>query len=129
MPLCPRPGLAAHAQQLMETGAQGARPSGSPDVPARLTSLLEKSQVWMPAALLLGDCFHCRGLDPGPKPAKQLGSKQNRAASSSKSQLSPTTLWLILHLACRSLSLLLSHFLMHFCLATKHELCYQGLIS
>lgn len=34
-----------------------------------------------------------------------------------------------LHLARCSLSLLLSHFLMHFCLATKHELCYQKLIS
>lgn len=83
----------------------------------------------MDASSLLGGCSHCRGLDPGSEPAKQLGSNQNQAGSSSKSQLSPAAPRLILHLARCSLTLLLSHFLMHFCLATKHELCYQKLIS
>lgn len=94
---------------------------------SRLPYLTAGEEPSVDASLLVGDCSHCRGLDPGTKPAKQLGSKQNQAGSSSKSQLSPIAL--ILHLACCSVSLLLSHFLMHFCLATKHELCYQRLIS
>lgn len=123
-PSAPWPGLAAC------TGEQCPRCQTIPlSRCSRLPYLPAGEQPRVGASSLLGDCSPCRGLDPAARPAEQLGSNQNQAGSSSKSQLSPTAPRLILHLARCSLTLLLSHFLMHFCLATKHELCYQKLIS
>lgn len=56
---------------------------------SRLPYLTAGEEPGVDASLPLGVCSHCRGLDPGTKPwtTKQLGSKQNQAGSSSKSQL------------------------------------------
>lgn len=80
-PSAPWSGLAACAQQLTRTGAQGATPSDSPDVPVCLTSLLEKSQVWMPACLLVtAPTAEVSIQAPNPEPQSSLDQNRTRQA-------------------------------------------------